>query len=313
MATRTRIDGIGAAALAGFSLLLAFNQVVIKLVNEGLQPIFLAGVRSLLAAGVLVAVMALRGAPARFRREMWGPGIAIGLVFAFEFVCLFLALDLTTVTRTSVIFYSMPVWMALAAHFLLPGERLTRTRAAGLALAFAGVVVAILWRGGGGEASLVGDLLALGAAFGWAGIALIARGTRLREVRPDMQLVWQLAVSAPVLLAASPFFGPFLREWEPVLWWGVGFQVALASGGFLFWLWLLTVYPASGVAAFAFLAPCFGVLLGWGMLGEPIGWPIAGALALVAGGLLLMNLPVPPPQVPQKVASTTSSGRGGAS
>ena len=27
------------------------------------------------------------------------------------------ALDLTTVTRTAVIFYSMPVWMALGAHF----------------------------------------------------------------------------------------------------------------------------------------------------------------------------------------------------
>ena len=311
MQRKDRIDAFGAVSLTAFSLLLAFNQVVIKLVNEGLQPVFLAGLRSLGAAAILMAVMALRGAPARFRREMLAPGLAIGVCFAFEFVCLFLALDLTTVTRTSVIFYSMPVWMALGAHFLLPGERMTRAKALGLTLAFAGVVVAILYRGGGGEASLAGDLLALGAAFGWAGIALIARGTRLREARPDMQLVWQLAVSAPLLLLAAPWFGPFLRDWQPAMWWGIGFQLGLASFGFLFWLWLLTLYPASGVAAFAFLAPCFGVLLGWGLLGEAIGWPILAALALVAGGLWAMNRPGR--QVPQKVAATTSSGRGGAS
>jgi drug/metabolite transporter (DMT)-like permease len=36
----------------------------------------------------------------------------------------------------------MPIWLALAAHVLIPGERLTRLKSIGLALAFAGVVVA---------------------------------------------------------------------------------------------------------------------------------------------------------------------------
>ena len=296
MEPRDRIDAFGACSLVAFSALMALNQVVIHLMNEGFQPVFLAGVRSALAGLALAAIMVARGDPPRFARGMAGPGVLIGLVFAAEFVCLFLALDLGSVTRVSVIFYSMPVWLAAMAHFALPGERLGRSRAVGLALAFAGVAWAIASReGASAEGSLAGDVLALGAALSWAGIALIARGTRLRGIRPEMQLMWQLAVSALVLLAMSPLFGAPLREPEPWHLAGGAFQVAVASLGFLFWLWLLTIYPASGVASFSFLAPVFGVAMGWLLLGERVGPPLLGAATLVAVGLVLVNRPVGAP------------------
>ena len=92
------------------------------------------------------------------------------------------------------------------AHFWLPGERTTPVKFAGQGLAFFGVAIAIIWRGGGGEASLLDDLLALLSAFCWAGgIALVAR-IGLKDVAPDRLLVWQVFVSAPTLLVAAPFF-----------------------------------------------------------------------------------------------------------
>jgi drug/metabolite transporter (DMT)-like permease len=216
----------------------------------------------------------------------------IGAIFAAEFVCLFLALDLTTVTRTSIIFYSMPVWLSLAAHFLLPGERMGPRKAFGLALAFGGVAWAIAHRGGGGDASLAGDLLALGGAWGWAGVALMVRITPLREVRPEMHNFWQLLVSAPILLILAPLFGPLIRDLAPIHIWGLAFQiVGIAGLGFLFWLWLLSIYPASGVASFSFLSPIFGILLGWLLLGEQVGPGTLAAGAMVAVGLLLINWP----------------------
>jgi drug/metabolite transporter (DMT)-like permease len=220
------------------------------------------------------------------------PGLLMGAVFAFEFVCLFVALDLTSVTRTSVIFYSMPMWMALGAHVFIPGDRLTPVKSAGLVLAFAGVVIALTLRGDGGEVSLIGDLLALAGALGWAGLALLARGSRLREVRPEVQLLWQLSISAPLLLIAALFFGPLLREPTLIHWAGLGVQiVVIVSAGFLFWLWLLSIYRPSSVAAFSFLSPVFGVILGWWLLGEEVGFGILLALALVCAGLVLINRP----------------------
>ncbi len=293
MDRKDRIDAFGAVSLTGFSLLLAVNQVVIKLVNEGLQPVFFAGLRSAIALACLWAWLAWRGRAPRLSRDIAGPGIAIGLFFSGEFVLLFLALDLTTVTRTSVILYSMPLWLALGAHVLIPGERITPIRALGLVLAFAGVAWAFMNRGAGvGEASLLGDLCALGAAWGWTGIALCARTTRLREVRAETQLLWQLAVSVPVLIVLAPFFGPLIRDFQPLHLAGLAFQsVVVVAAGFLFWLWLLSVYPASGVASFSFLTPIFGVTLGWFLLGETVGPGLIASAALVAVGIVLINRP----------------------
>ena len=156
MADRRNMDIPGATALVGFALLLAFNQVVIKVVNEGLQPVFFAAIRS--AGGALCMYLWIRANRRRIEvppgTVFWG--IMIGIVFSLEFIGLFVALDLTTVTRTSVIFYSMPLWLALIGHFVLPGEQMHRAKALGLVLAFSGVAWAIIDRGAGtaGQASI---------------------------------------------------------------------------------------------------------------------------------------------------------------
>lgn len=293
---KDRLDTFAVVSLSLFAVFLAFNQIVIKAVNHGLQPIFFAGLRSAIAAVCVGLWMAWRGQPPRLSRDMAGLGLAFGAAFAGEFLFLFLAIDLTTVTHSAVILYSMPVWMAIGAHFFLPGERITPLRGLGLTLAFAGVAWAILDRGGAdGKASLAGDVCALLAAFCWAAIALMARGTRLRALTPEAQLFWQVAVSAVILLALAPFFGPLVRDLRPIHIVGLFYQgIVVAAAGFMFWFWLLSIYPASGVASFSFVTPVCGVALGWLLLGEHVGPALIGAAVLVALGIILINRPRAP-------------------
>jgi drug/metabolite transporter (DMT)-like permease len=154
MDKKDHIDGFGVVALTGFAALLAFNQVVIKVTNGGLQPVFFAGLRSAGALVCLLLWLRLRGIPLDFGT---GPvrraGLAIGLVFSLEFMFLFIALDLTTVGRGAVLFYSMPVWMAIGAHFFVPGERMNRIKGIGLVVALAGVGWAMIGRVPGRAAS----------------------------------------------------------------------------------------------------------------------------------------------------------------
>lgn len=295
MARKDHIDPAGAGMLLGFTLLLAVNQVVIAVANGGFQPVFLAGLRSALCIVTLGGWMLLRGIPFTVPRDTLKWVILLGVLFAYEFICLFVALDMTTVGRASILFYTMPFWAALGAHLWIPGDRLTRGRVVGLSLAFAGVALA-LWRGSGGaQGSLLGDFLALIGATGWAGIALVVRATPVSRLRPVQQLFWQVAVSAPILLLAALFFGPLWRDPQWIHWAGLAFQVlAVVSAGFLFWFWLLTIYPASSVAAFGFLTPVFAVLLGWLLLGEVLHATTLAALALVCAGLWLVNRPSAP-------------------
>jgi drug/metabolite transporter (DMT)-like permease len=224
MPRKSHIDAFGVISLTAFALLLGFNQVVIKVTNDGLQPVFFAALRSVGGAILIYAWIRWRGIELTLPRNTWSAGILIGAVFSFEFICLFKALDLTTVTRTSVLLYTMPIWLALAAHVLIPEERLTRVKSIGLVLAFAGVVVALAARGeGAGGGALLGDFLAVLGAMAWACIALIVRLTALKSVRPEAQLLWQLVVSAPILLVAALFFGPLLREPSLIHWAGLGF------------------------------------------------------------------------------------------
>ncbi len=292
MSRKPALDAPGLGILLGVTLLFAVNQVIVKVVNAGLQPVFFAGIRSALAILFVGGWMWFRGRPPRLRRAVAGPGILMGAAFASEFLFLFLAIDLTTVGKAAVIFYSMPVWFALLAHVGLPNERITPVKALGLLLAFAGTALAILTSVGGGTGSLAGDLCALAAAMAWAATAFMARRPAMRDEGPELQLFWKVLVSAPILLVVSPLFGPLIRDLQPVhIFWLVVQASIVVTGGFITWLWLFSIYPASTVASFSFLTPVFSLLIGAVFFQESITWMLAIGAALVAVGIVLVNRP----------------------
>jgi len=288
---RRPLDMPGFWLLLGLSLMFGANNVLIKLGNDGLQPVFFAAMRSVIAVGALAGWMIWRRIAFRF--DMWRPGLLIGAAFAAEFFFLFIALDNTTVVRASIIFYAMPLWLAVAAHFLFPGERLTRIRTAGFLMGFAAVALVMGAQFGDGAegGSLMGDLAALLAGMCWALIVLCARLTPLKSVQPETQLFWQLLVSAPVLMALAPVYGgDLVRDFD-------GFQLAIflihtlgaVTAGFVLWFWLLLRYPSSTVASFSFVTPVLSALLGWLVLGEAASVMTPVALALLVGGMVLIN------------------------
>ena len=293
MEKKDHIDLFGAMALIGLSALLGINHVIIKVVNSGLNPVFFAGLRSSIAFVFLIIYFKLTNKKMVFSKETVPISILAGVVFALEFLSLFVALDFTTVTRNSILYYSMPIWITAFGHFFLPNEKLSFFKALGLIFAFVGVVLAI----SNNEETLsihnlqlIGDFLAIMAAILWAMIIYLAKGTKFKHVPPEMQLAWMLLVSGPILLIGALFFGELIRDFQMLHLWGLLFQsIVVAAGGFLFWLWLVSVYPASSVASFSFLSPIFTIFFGWLLLDENLDLSFILAAVLVIIGLVCIN------------------------
>lgn len=291
MKRKEHIDSVGATALIAFSLLLGLNQALVKLVNAGFSPVFQAGFRSV-CAFVVVLLAALI-----FRRRLsitdgsLPAGIVSGLLFSGEFYLLFTALDYTTVSRVSMLFYTQPFWVALGAHFLIPGEQLNRRKIMGLGLAIIGIV--ILLSKPGTEVSskaFIGDLMCIAAAFFWAAIAFLPRTTALSKSSPEMLLLYQLAISGVILTAISPLLGNMVRNLTPAIIAIFSFQVlVVVAFGFLLWFWALSVYPVSDMASFGLLAPIFGVFFGWLIFDDEFTLVFMSSLALICSGIFLIN------------------------
>ena len=291
MQRKDHIDALAAVTLIVMNVLLGLNQSVVKLVNDGFAPVFQSGLRS------ACAILPVLGYALVMRKRLsvtdgsLGLGVLNGLLFSAEFCLLFLALDYTSVARVSLFFYVMPVWVTIGAHFLVPGERMTWLKAAGLVLALSGVALGLgIGSGSAGEQAWIGDLLALGGAFFWASIALLTRTTRLQRCSPEMNLLYQLAVSAVILLALAPLFGDTIREPTPAILGMFAFQViVIVAIGFVVWFWILSIYPVSLMASFSLLAPVFGVFFGWLIFDDQITPAFVIALLLVGSGIVLIN------------------------
>jgi len=278
-------------------ILLAVGQVAIKIANAGLSPILQAGLRSLAAAVLLGTFARVRGVRLFARDGILWPALLAGILFAAEFALLYPGLQSTTAAHGVILLCTSPFVVAMGAHVLIPGERLTRFKLAGLLLAFAGVATVTLGRdtlaGAHARPTLEGDLLCLAAAIAWGLLTLVIRTTRLAKVPSERVTFLMLAISAPVLVGLSLALGEAgVTSLEPKILGAFAFTVVfVAFVSFTTTNWLLTRYPATKVMAFLLLTPVFGVLSGHLILGEALAPSLLIGLALVVTGLWLVNRP----------------------
>ncbi|MEO3999235.1 DMT family transporter [Mesorhizobium sp. CAU 1732] len=290
---RPSIDTFAAVAMVGLTFFWGLNQVAVKVSNVGYNPIFAVLLRSAIACVLVYLWCRYRRIPIFRRDGTLIAGIAAGVLFGAEFALIFLGLDFTTAARGALMVNTMPFWVLLGAHFML-GERMTLQKFAGLVLAFSGVALVFSDRLSLPDASAIwGDLMCLAAGILWAATTLVIKGSRLSGASAEKTLLYQLVVSAIIVVPFLPLAGPLLRDPTALATGSLLFQaVFIVAFTYVLWFWLMRRYPASALSNFAFLTPAFGVLCGGVLLNEPLSIRIFLALALVIAGLLVVNRPV---------------------
>jgi drug/metabolite transporter (DMT)-like permease len=280
--------------MASLSALWGLNAISIRAVTIGMAPLLAAGLRGVVALLCLVPWGLWRGERLWFSGRLGLHSAVAGLIFATEFCVLYTGASLTTGGHVAIYINTAPFFVAVAAHYLLPGERMTWQRWAGLLLAFTGIAVLFssdlrvqgsgLWRG---------DLLVIAGAALWGLTTVYIKRFMVQEMNGFELLYTQIAVSTPFLLAAA-VLAPFGASASPT---PLALGIVVFQGtvvvffSYLVWMKLLRSYPASAVQSFTFLTPIWGVLLGALLLGETLRASTFLAIALVGLGLYLVNRP----------------------
>jgi drug/metabolite transporter (DMT)-like permease len=280
-----------AAALTEVSLLLAVlflgtNPVAVKLAVLDIPPLPFVAIRFTLAGLVVLGLVLLLGLGIPGRGDLLRMA-GVGLVgVGMNNVAFTLGVSMTTASDTALIYAVVPIWGILLG-LALGLERPTLWGVVGVGLAFLGVGVVVYGgiEGGGGGASLTGDLLVVIATMCWGSYAVLSLPL-LRNHSPLVVAGYTMLFGG---LAALPLGLPgFLStDWEAVsrgTWEAVAYSTLLvAAFGFAAWQAGISRTGANRVLVYQYLITLVGVASGVLLLGEylTINKILGGAVILV--------------------------------
>ena len=232
---------------------------------------------------------------ALFKRDgTLAAGIWAGVLFAVEFVLIYRGLVWMTATRGVLFLYLAPFFVVIGSRWLVPGDHFSPSQWLGLLLSFLGIVIAFgLPTPATDPHQMLGDIMFVGAGAAWAATTLPIKASTLNRISAEKTLLYQLVVSAPLLATGALIFGERMDVMPSAIAIGAfAYQtIWVVSVTFAVWFALIVRYSAARLSVFTFLAPLFGVAAGHLVLNEPLTPAFALAVALVAGGIVLVNRP----------------------
>lgn len=264
-------------AIALIILVWGLNNAAAKIATEALPPLFMGGMRFLIALVLLVP----------FLRPSWPPWRQmlplVLLAGPLHFGLVYVAFAM--VHNLSPIVVALQLWIPMTAlvSWLMLKETMPRAAIAGMLIAFVGVAWMSL--DPHGAADLPGLAIGVLASALWAVATVLMR--KAPSIRPlKMQGLTSLA-AAPVLLAASFAFEPRVVEKAvaatPFIWALVVFAaVASTVGATALLFWLVQRREAGRVTPWFLLTPLVSCTIGVGLMGDTV------TPQLVGGGLATM-------------------------
>ena len=267
----------GAIGMLIFSASLPATRVAVS----GFDPVFLTSARAAIAGALALVLVRVVGGQRPQRSDLVSLAvIACGVVIGFP---LLTALALQHVTSAHSLVFIALLPLATASFGVLRGGE--RPRLAFWLFSLAGsAIVAGFALMGGGEASLVGDLLMVLAVI-VCGLGY-AEGARLSRRLGGLKVIcWALILSLPMMLAIAIATHPdSLVGIGDSAWAGLAYvSVFSMLIGFVFWYRGLALGGIAAVGQLQLLQPFFGLALAAGLLGEAVSWSMAVAtIAVVA-------------------------------
>ncbi len=291
-------SSLGLTALLAFAAVYVIwgsTYLAIRIAIETLPALTMAGVRFVVAGGLLLGWVRLRNGGPWPTIQQWRSAALLGLLLLVGGNgSVVLAEFRVPSGLTALIIGTEPLFVVVLLAFWPGGERPRRRTVLALLVGFAGA--ALLAAPGAdaiGSLHLPSVLLLLLACTTWATGSLYARQANLPS-SPLLGAAMQMLTGGSVLLV----LGAALGEWKNIRVETFSRNSLLALAYLIFfgaivaftaYNWLVRNIRPTLVATYAYVNPVIAVFLGWLLLREPLSWRTFVAATLILGAVFLVG------------------------
>lgn len=283
-----------------FALIWSSAFTSARIIVDAAPPLMSLAARFFLSGVIGIAIALALGQSMRLTRGQWMSVLIFGICQNALYLGLnFVAMQTIEASLAAIIASTMPLLVA-AANWTIFRERLPALGIAGLLAGFLGVGLIMAMRVGGG-ADMTAILLCLIGAAALTVATLAVRGATSGGGNLLMVVGLQMIVGALALLLPALAFETFRVDWStPLI---LAFVYTTLMPGLLatlIWFWLVARIGATRAATFHFLNPVFGVAIAAVLLREGLTIFDAVGVAIIAGGILAVQLARMPPAAPSR-------------
>ena len=265
--------------------------LAIKVGLGSLPPITFAGIRFVIASGLLASYAIARRTEFPRDANSWRVMLFLSLSqIAVPYALAFWGEQYMTAGLTSLLFATLPFFVVVFAHFMIPGEHVTGRKVLAMSLCFIGVAVIFsrelmftinsFWGG-----------IAVIASAGIAGCANVVGKKYSQSINSTANVVVQMGVGAILLVAAGLLLehgAPLNFDYTSVF--AILYLAVLGSTfAFVALYWLFARMEVTRISLFTFITPIVAVLLGWLILGESVDVNVAIGGSLILVGVVLLS------------------------
>ncbi len=259
-------------------------------------PFLLAGLRFVLAGGVLYGWMRLKGTPSPTGEQWRSATLLAVMIFVFDYGLLFWAEQRVPSGIAAVMMATIPVFMALSEILIMKTRRLTARLVIASLLGVGGVVVLVNPSVNFGDSAVnpLGALALLVGAVSWSVASAMSRRLDLPSAK-GMSSGAQMLAGGVLLTITSRLLGEFrgfhVEAVSAKAWLCLAYLIIAGSIiGFTAYVWLIHHESPTKVGTYAYVNPVVAVLVGYLWGGEAIGMRTIAGTALVLVGIVVITM-----------------------
>lgn len=258
-----------------------------------LAPLTIVTLRVGLAAIVLWGIVLVMGLRPPKRVEVWVAFLGMGLLNnAIPFVLIVWGQTQIASGLASILNAATPIFTVLVAGMLLPDERITPLKLAGVTSGFIGVVLMIGLPAIGGASSFLAQIAIIIATVSYAFAGVYGRRFQTMAINPIITAAGQVTASALVLAPVTLLVDgplniaePSLAAWAAI----IGLAVFSTAVAYVLYFKILASAGATNLLLVTLLVPVSAIVLGALFLNESLEVIHFVGMALIALGLSVID------------------------